>query len=119
MNKEQIRGFLDKARHAIFLGEELKEGTKPKTQEEYLELYETRVERDPLRETALLKEAITPLLSLYKEKWRYDNRAAELMTGNSLPEPEDEEGWLLEVYDEIMNTDTEEEWEYFVARFTS
>jgi hypothetical protein len=118
MNHEQIRHLLNKARHAIFLGESLQEGETPKTQEEYLELYEARVERDPLHEVSLLREAIGPLLPIYQKKWRTDNRAAEMMTGNSLPEPKDDEGWIMEVYDEIMNTDTETEWDQFVTRFT-
>jgi hypothetical protein len=117
MTEAQIRYLLDKARHVVFLGEELKEGVQAKTQEEYLEIYETRVERDPLLETSLLRDAITPLLPIYQEKWRNDNQAAKMMTGNSLAEPEEEEDWLMEVYDEIVNTDTEEEWERFVARF--
>jgi hypothetical protein len=119
MNHEQIQHLLNRARHAIFLGEPLKEGEAPKTQEEYLELYEARVERNPLRETELLRQAIEPLLPIYQKKWLNDNRAAEMMTGNSLPEPEDEEEWLMEVYDEIMNTDSEDEWELFVTRFTN
>ncbi|CEH31788.1 hypothetical protein AM501_17680 [Aneurinibacillus migulanus] len=118
MNAEQIRHLLNKARHAVFLGIPMPEGETPRTQEEYLEAYEARVERNPLRETALLREAIMPLLSIYQEKWRNDNRAAEMMTGTSLPEPHDEDDWLQEVYDEMMNTDTEEEWRQFVTRFT-
>lgn len=118
MNAAQIRHLLDKARHAIFLGIPMSEEEAPKTQEEYLEAYEARLERNPLQETALLREAIMPLLSTYQEKWRNDNRAAEMMTGTSLPEPCDADDWLQEVYDEIVNTDTEEEWRQFVTRFT-
>lgn len=119
MNTEQIRHQLNKARHAVFLGEPLQTDSQPMTQEEYFEAYEARVERDPLAETALLREAILPILTIYQEKWRNDNQAAQMMTGNSLAEPRDEDGWLMEVYDEIMNTDTDEEWEQFVTRFTN
>ncbi|MBN6188139.1 hypothetical protein JQN58_14790 [Aneurinibacillus sp. BA2021] len=117
MNTEQIKHLLNRARHAVFLGEPLHIESKPLTQEEYFEAYEARTARDPLTEIALLREAILPLLPVYQEKWRNDNRAAQMMTGTSLAEPRDEDGWLMEVYDEIMNTDTEEEWEQFVTRF--
>lgn len=118
MTEQEIRRLLDKARQAIFLGEELPDNAPARTQEDYLELYDTRVERNPLREKELLRQAIASLLPAYKETWRMDNAAAALMTGDSLPEPEDEEEWLMEIYDEMMNTDTEGEWEQMITRFT-
>ena len=118
MTEQEIRRLLDKARHAIFLGEELSNDVPSYTQEEYLELYEKRLTRDPLQEKEFFGQSIAPLLAAYKDAWRMDNAAAALMTGDSLPEPEDEEEWLLEIYDEMMNTDTEEEWEQMITRFT-
>ncbi|BAU29415.1 hypothetical protein DFP93_11519 [Aneurinibacillus soli] len=117
MTEQDIRRLLDQARHAIFLGEELLAETPALTQEDYLDQYEARTERNPLREKELLRQAITPLLATYQHTWKMDNAAAALMTGDSLPEPEDETEWLMEIYDEMMNTDTEEEWEQLIGRF--
>lgn len=117
MTEQDIHRLLDQARHAIFLGEELPAEASALTQEDYLAQYEARTERNPLREKELLRQAIAPLLAIYQHAWKMDNAAAALMTGDSLPEPEDEEEWLLEIYDEIMNTDTEAEWEKLTQRF--
>ncbi|WP_047154385.1 hypothetical protein [Aneurinibacillus tyrosinisolvens] len=119
MTEEQVRRTMDKVRHAIYLGERLPEGIAPNTQEEYLQFYEERTERNPLEEKALFSDAVAPLLSNYQKKWREENAAAAIMTGETIEEPADEEQWLFELYDEIMSIDTEEEWGQFVTRFFS
>jgi hypothetical protein len=114
---EETKHLLNRARHAIFSGESLACGTPPFTQEEYIDLYEQRIERNPLTEKKLFSEAISPILPLYQNQWKHANQAAAMMGGETEEEPADFEDWLMEIYDEIMSTDTELEWNSFVQRF--
>ncbi|WP_027415165.1 hypothetical protein [Aneurinibacillus terranovensis] len=117
MTAEEIRHLLNKARHAIFTGEPLPHAWAPSTQEEYIAIYEERTERNPLVEKKLFSEAMVDILPLYQKNWREMNQAAAIMTGESAAEPKDTDEWLIEIYDEMINTETEDEWNAFVKRF--
>lgn len=134
---------LEQLRAIIFTGKRLHESESPLTQEEYVERYENQWERDPLLEWQLVSEAAKSLIPLYQKEQQHIERMERMLSGqtagdtrgadktakefarNEADDAEDEAAdshqdeayWVERLYDEIVDLETEEEWQKFKKRF--
>ncbi len=117
------RDSLENLRAVIFTGKERALNTPFMTQEQYIEQYEWREDRDPIADFKAIEKAATPLLTHYKEKLEQIARMEALINPPIKDEDnghEDEFGKnpvLESLYEEIATIDTEEQWLKFVEQF--
>jgi hypothetical protein len=111
-----VRQELDRFRHVLFTGKSPVDFT-PKTQEEYITYYESRVERDPASERKLLIQASIQLLPLYKKRLTGIASMEQLLTGESHNITYTDEEVLEELYDEVVNIESEDEWQDYLQQF--
>lgn len=114
-----IENHLERFRYALFIGEAPPESYQPLTQEEYIEHYEQKLERNPAQERKLMSELSAPLLPLFQKQLEDIARMEKLVSGDESHVSFEEEEVLEELYDEVSNLETEEEWKEFTKRFTS
>jgi hypothetical protein len=112
-----IKYDLERFRHALYTGEALA-GLAPWRHEDYIDYYENQIERNPSSSTAekLQTEAV-PLLAIYRKKLEDIARMEQLICGTSKSIVVTDEEVFEELYDEIVNIDTEEEWQQFLESF--
>lgn len=111
-----IKHALEQFRYALFIGTPPNH-LDPLTQEEYIEKYEQQVSRNPIEERQLIKSYSVPLLPTYKKHLEKVKKMEQILMGNEDAEEvelvfSDEEA-LDELYDEVSNLETEEEWTHF------
>ncbi|RXT05835.1 hypothetical protein [Ammoniphilus sp. CFH 90114] len=114
-----IEQALERFRYALFLGVEPPEEYTAKTQEEYIEHYEQQIERDPAKERKLITRLSAPLLQVYRKQVEQLARMEQLISGDQSPLIFSDEDILEELYDELSNIETEEEWVVFKSRVVS
>lgn len=114
-----IENQLERFRYALFIGEAPPENYQPLSQEEYIEQYEKKVERNPAQERKLMAELSAPLLPIFQKQLEDLARMEKLISEDETPVSFEEEEILEELYDEVSNLETEEEWREFKKRFIS
>lgn len=107
---------LDQFRYALFVGELPKEEFTPLSQEEYIEQYEQQVARNPAMERKLMSVLSVPLLSPYRKQMEQLARMENMIAGEERTLSFTDDEVLDELYDEVSNLETEEEWVQFKAR---
>ena len=107
-----ISDALEKFRYVLFTGECPEEFT-PRTQEEYIEIYEHQMERDPAMEAKLIVEFGEPLLPTFRKQLEQLARMEQLISGTDEKTSFSDEEILNEIYDDVANIETEEEWQDF------
>lgn len=117
---EDLTTKLEQLRAMLFLGRTLSDREQPWQQEAYIDYYEGRIERNPSTEWKAFTEIAGPLLSIFRKKREEIARMERLIQG--VPEPTaisatEEEKVIEELYDGIVNLDTEEEWQAFKRNF--
>ncbi|MBP1933932.1 hypothetical protein [Ammoniphilus resinae] len=108
---------LEQLRYAIFIGQDPSQLDNMLTQEEYTEHYESQLERDPAAERRLLVEYSKPLLAVYRKEMEQIAKIEQSLSGDDQPISFSDEEVMEELYDEMMNLETEEEWNSFKRRF--
>jgi hypothetical protein len=111
-----IQQALEQFRYALFIGTPPIHFV-PLTQEEYIDQYEQQLSRNPIEEKQLIKSYSIPLLPAYKKHLEKVKKMEFILMGNEEAEKmelffTDEEA-LEELYDEVSNLETEEEWAHF------
>ncbi|HJV44911.1 MAG TPA: hypothetical protein VJ824_04205 [Bacillota bacterium] len=111
-----IADHLEKFRYILFMGR-YPDQDIPMSQEEYVEAYEEQLERDPALERKLILEFSSPLLPIYRKHIEQLAKMEQTISGNDEPISFTDEEVLDELYDEISNIETEEEWQNFKKIF--
>lgn len=106
---------LERFRFGIFMGY-ISENITPLTQEEYIDHYEQLLERNPAQERKLMKELSAPLLPLYRSQMEQVAKMEQMISGTEEEVSFTDQEVLDELYDEISNLETEEEWKEFKKR---
>ncbi len=106
---------LERFRFGIFMGNS-PENFTPLTQEEYVDHYEQLVERNPAQERKLMKELSASLLPLYRNQMEQAVKIEQMISGEQEEVSFSNEEVFDELYDEISNLETEEEWQEFKKR---
>lgn len=109
---------LERFRYAVFIGNMPDDNFTPLSQEEYVDQYEQQLERDPARERKLLEDLSASLLPLYRSKLEQIAKIEQTISGIEEPISFSDAFVLEELYDEISNLETEEEWIEFKKRLT-
>jgi hypothetical protein len=107
-----ISDALEKFRYVLFTGEYPEELTS-RTQEEYIEIYEQQMERDPATEAKLIAEFGEPLLPTFRKQMEQLARMEQLISGTDAKTSFSDEEILNEIYDDVANIETEEEWQNY------
>lgn len=106
---------LERFRFGIYMGY-ISENITPLTQEEYVDHYEQLVERNPAQERRLMKELSEPLLPLYRTQMEQVAKMEQMISGTEEEVFFTDDEVLHELYDEISNLETEQEWQEFKKR---
>jgi len=114
----QLDQALEQLRFVIFKGvrPNEEENLPIQSQEEYVFEYEQQVERDPGRERRLIETYSLPILPLYKQQMEQLAKMEQFISGNTDPISFSDEEVLDELYDDISNLETEDEWQDFKNR---
>ncbi|WP_134704088.1 hypothetical protein [Ammoniphilus sp. YIM 78166] len=110
---------LEQFRYALFIGELPKDDFSPLTQEQYIELYEQQIERDPAMERKLMVTLSAPILSPYRKQMEQLARMENMIAGEERIIACSDDEVLEELYDEVSNMETDEEWQQFKSRLLS
>jgi len=108
---------LEQLRYAIFIGQDPSQLENILTQEEYTDHYESQLERDPATEHRLLVEYSKPILPIYRKEMEQIAKIEQSLSGDEQPISFTDEEVMEELYDEMMNLETEDEWNSFKRRF--
>lgn len=125
---------LEQIRSIIFTGKPLKQGQPILAQEEYVDIFQARSERDPLAEWRGLVEWSTDIWPKLKNEQEAIEHMERLISGekgadgrvqnvrlsenDALSEEDERDYWLERLYEEIADLETEAEWQAFKARFS-
>lgn len=108
-------------RSIVFTGQRRPQDTPPVSQEELVRIYESQLERNPLTEWKLFREASRPVLSQYIKEQEAIRRMERLMSEGDDPlhhQDLEEEDWMEQLHDEISNLETEQEWQDWKKKYT-
>jgi hypothetical protein len=111
----------EQLRSVIFTGRRLGPDEEPQSQEDYIEHFESQIERNPLEEWKLIKQAAQPILQTYRQEQEAIERMERMIRGESIDESEpdvaEEDNWIERLYEDIANLETEDEWLAFKGRY--
>lgn len=112
-----LKDQLEELRAILFTGKP-RHSFPQLTQPEYVEWFEGRVERDPETEWQAMYQYLQPIISLYRKQLEEMDRMEAYIHGKSHSPPAfDDETVLQKVYEEIMELETEEEWQAWVQHW--
>lgn len=108
---EHLRGIL-------FMGKAY-QADSPLTQEEYIAYFEEQLERNPMEEWRLFREAAAPVMERYQKEMIQQERMEQIMSGDpEAPAVErDDDDWVELLHEDIIHLESEAEWEMFLKRF--
>lgn len=113
----QLSARLEELRAILFTGKP-RRSLPSLTQPEYVSLFEQRIERDPQAEWKALHNYAKPLIPLYRQKLANIYKMESYILGKKAAPPAyDEETILTKIYEEIMELETEEEWQAWVRQW--
>lgn len=118
----------EQLRSIIFTGHRLGPDDEPQSQEAYIEHFESQIERNPLEEWKLIKQAAQPVIDSYRQEQEAIERMEKMIRGDSEDVPthnsngvEEEtltlDDWIERLYEDIANLETEEEWHDFKGKY--
>lgn len=113
----QLTTQLEELRAILFTGKP-RRSLPPLAQPEYVSYFEQRVERDPQVEWKALHDFARPLIPLFRKKLIDQFRMESYIHGVTLTPPTyDDETILTKMYEEIMELETEDEWQAWVRQW--
>ncbi|WP_054948897.1 hypothetical protein [Numidum massiliense] len=114
----QLRKQLEQLRAILYTGKP-QEAAPTLTQEEYIERFEARIARDPAVEWQALVTYGRPLVPQYRARLADIHRMARLLQGDDAPAPPtDDEALLKQLYEEMMELETEQEWQTWANQWS-
>lgn len=113
----QLADQLEELRAILFTGQS-RSSLPTLTQPEYVEWFEQRLERDPETEWRAMRRYAQPIIPLYRKQLAEMHRMEAYIHGKTSPAPDyDEEIVLKKLYEEMMELETEEEWQKWVQHW--
>ncbi|MFS8579328.1 MAG: hypothetical protein LOD88_04805 [Novibacillus thermophilus] len=113
----RLADALEELRAILFTGKS-RRSLPPLTQPEYVKRFEGRIERNPKAEWHALHQYAQPIIPLYRKQLEEKRRVESYFHGKPADTLDDDDQTVLEkLYEEIMEMETEEEWQAWVRHW--